>query len=109
MNKINLTFLIEALSFLVFSVSCQEYLFNKGLQQMEAKQYEEAAESFKQVIKQSPKDDVAIFNLGLCYSNLKKYDLAVENFQQAIALNPNYTRAYIQLGIALDYLKRADE
>src|SRR5262245_54248446 len=109
MNKINLSILILALSFFVFSVSCQEYLFHKVLDQIEAKQYEQAAETFKQVIKLTPRDEVAIFNLGICYYNLKQYEQAADLFEQSIALNPKYTRAYVMLGISYDYLKRSDE
>jgi Tfp pilus assembly protein PilF len=66
---LTLTFIV---SLLAITTSAQNELFNKALEQFEAKQYEQASITFGQVIAQSPNFYQAHFNLGLCYYNLKR-------------------------------------
>lgn len=105
-------FLISiALALSIFSslVFAQNELFNKALEQFDAKQYELAAQTFSQVVAQSPEFYQAHFNLGLCHYNLKRYDQAISSFQKSVQLKPDYARANYWLGNALYIQKRYDE
>ena len=104
MKKIHLI-LIFALLFFTFSVQAQDELFKKGVQQYEAKQYDQAIETFKQVVNQSPKNHAAFYNLGLSYYYSNRYDQAISSFQQAVKIKPDYAAAHTQTGFAYTALK----
>ena len=104
--------------FLVASLICaafipaafaQETLFDKGLRQFKAQQYEEAIVSFQQVVSTSPENYAAFYNIGLCHYNLERYDRAVEAFRRSVAIKPDYVVAWVQMGNALDYLDNYSE
>ena len=100
MKKILLTFTL-ALTLLTTSALAQNDLFNKGLQQFDAKQYDQAAQTFSQVIAQQPSFYQAHFNLGLCQYNLRQYDLSIASFQRTVSIKPDYVRANYWWGNAL--------
>jgi tetratricopeptide (TPR) repeat protein len=101
--------LIFIVAVLLMNVSAQNELFNKALQQFDAKQYEQAAVTFQQVVAQNPDFYQAHFNLGLCQFNLKRYNEAISSFQQSVRIKPDYARANYWLGIALVNQKRSTE
>jgi tetratricopeptide (TPR) repeat protein len=101
--------LIFIVAVLLMNVAAQNELFNKALQQFDAKQYEQAVATFQQVVAQNPEFYQAHFNLGLCQVNLKRYNEAISSFQQAVRIKPDYVRANYWLGVALVNQKRSTE
>ena len=84
-----------------------------GICKMELKQYREAAENLRQVIRIYPKNisllEKAYYNLGLVYIHLKQYEEAAEVLKQTIRLNPDSYLAFHYLGLSHAELKRFKE
>ena len=87
-----------------------EGFFNKGLDEIRNKQYNEAITSFKKSLKNQnhiTKDipelnkekyiSDALFNIALCYQNLENTDSAKYYLNEIIKTNPYYVKAYVGL------------
>jgi len=84
------------------------YLYNRAVALNGAKQHQEAAEVYQQVIALRP--SAACYNgLGAVYRDLKQYEEAIAAYQQAITLDPNFVYAHNGLGNAYLDLKRYEE
>src|SRR4051812_30939480 len=81
-------------------------IFEKGVDQMTAKQYDQAILSFRAYSKVEPEDPAAYLNTGLAYYNLKKYDLALAELKTAVKMKPDYARAWRYIGGSYFNLKR---
>ncbi|MCZ9850025.1 tetratricopeptide repeat protein [Brachyspira hyodysenteriae] len=87
-----------------------EYLyFNRGLEKIESKLYEEAIEDFNKIIELNPKDRDAYFFRGLTKTGLKLYEEAIEDFNKIIELNPKDRDAYFFRGLTKTGLKLYEE
>lgn len=53
-----------------------------------AKDYEQAARVYNELVKMDPLAAIAFYNLGICYENTGQYDLAVQNYQKYLDLKP---------------------
>ena len=74
-------------------------LYNQGLEQSQAKHYEEAVISLQSAIRLFPRFAEAHHLLGIVYFNgLDQADKAITHIKQAVALHPNFARAYLDLG-----------
>jgi len=71
--------------------------------------FEEAIESFKQVIRLKPDYPNAHRKLGEAYIGLSQFEEAIEAYKEAINLNPKDTKAYEGLGVAFGNLDRKEE
>jgi len=71
--------------------------------------YNEAADSYKQVVDMEPDNANAIYNLGVVYVYLRNYTLAVEDFNRAIVLNPQMKRARNQIKIAEQIMRNSGQ
>jgi tetratricopeptide (TPR) repeat protein len=69
------------------------------------RQFDEAAESFKQAIKLDPNDIESLYNLGLILSETRSdpesLNAALENFQKAIVAQPRFAEAHFSAGNVL--------
>ncbi|WP_085168743.1 tetratricopeptide repeat protein, partial [Brachyspira hyodysenteriae] len=87
-----------------------EYLyFNRGLEKIESKLYEEAIEDFNKIIELNPKDRDAYFFRGLTKTGLKLYEEAIEDFNEAIKLNLKNWESYFARGVSKSSLKLYEE
>lgn len=69
----------------------------KGIDQLESKQYEQAAQTFGKVIKSGKSLDEAYHGQGIAYYELKKYDKAKESLQKALENGADQTATLYQI------------
>lgn len=81
-------------------------IFQTGLEQFEAKQFQEAAASFSVYLKKNPDDVTALYNRGLCYYESNDLNNAITDFKKVVALNSQNVNAKENLSNAL--FKRAN-
>jgi len=72
--------------------------FNKAVKLMEDRNYQEAADIFKQVITDSPQIPAPYINLAIAYEHLEASDKAEEVLLSLINEQPNYEVGYRELG-----------
>ncbi|HWJ96501.1 MAG TPA: tetratricopeptide repeat protein [Telluria sp.] len=78
--------------------------FDAAVALLNARQYDEAASAWHEVLAIAPKLPEAHVNLGYSLIGLKQYGLARDFFNSALELNKNQTNAYFGLALALDEL-----
>ena len=61
-----------------------------GVKEREAKQYEDAIDTFKQVLARDPGDTDALTNIGMAYRDLGDATIAIEYFTRALNCNPDH-------------------
>lgn len=83
--------------------------FTYGVALFQRGYFDQAAESFKQVIAAKPQNSEAYYNLGTLY--LRRDDLsdAASYLQRAVELNPNYPEAWNNLGMVAARQGRASD
>jgi tetratricopeptide (TPR) repeat protein len=62
--------------------------------------WEEAAQAWRGIIRQNPKDAIALANLGLALARQQKYLEAVSAYKSALALQPKMPNLQLNLGLA---------
>ncbi|MBN2225268.1 MAG: tetratricopeptide repeat protein [Deltaproteobacteria bacterium] len=73
--------------------------YDKGINFIKAKNYQEAIKSFENAIKEDPSNVMAINNIGWIYKNINGDNKkAEEKFKEAIKKNPLFSVAYNSLG-----------
>lgn len=70
---------------------------------IENKQFIEAEEVLKDLIKKYPKEAKAQYLLGVVYSYNKQTELSTKQFKKTIKLDSNYADAYFSLGMIYEY------
>ena len=80
--------------------------FDKGLDFLEAGEYDEAILFFDQVLAIEPNNTEVLFYKGLAFYYLGKYDEAISYYDRVLAIAPNDVDALNNKGIAL--LERGD-
>lgn len=73
--------------------------FTYGVALFQRGYFEQAAESFKQVIGAKPQNAEAYYNLGTLYLRRNDLSNAASYLQRAVELNPNYPEAWNNLGM----------
>lgn len=73
------------------------------------KKFEEAAETYKFLLKHYPESDTYWANLGQAYHGNKLYEQAVEAYEKAIELGPQNAKRYVNLGLTLEAKKHIEE
>ncbi len=87
-------------------------LYSKGLALCSMGQYQEAVETFKDVLRSNPDNVCAWNNLGTAYSRMGDQNKAITSFKHALNTDPKYEISWNNLGNALyrsgDYSKALD-
>jgi tetratricopeptide (TPR) repeat protein len=77
-------------------------LINTGITQANAKQYQEAETTFRDVLVLSPSNKFAWYNLGLIAQMQNQATAALADYTKAIAIDPKYTPAMYNKAILLE-------
>lgn len=83
--------------------------FTYGVAMYQHGYFQQAAESFEQVIAAKPDNADAYYNLGTLNLRMKNYDQARQNLEQTLKLRPNYPEAWNNLGMMAAQQGRPDE
>ena len=86
-----------------------ELALARGLQAVDAKQYDRAVTEFKAALQQDPKLAEAYFGLAYVYMEQEKYADAVSVLEQATRLAPNEASGFAGLGLAYARSGRAKD
>ena len=86
-----------------------ESLMDRASQQMELKQYENAAKILSEVLRVFPNHFGAYINRGNAYNLLGDSEKALEDYNKAIAINPTYYLAHINLASVFVSLGRKED
>ncbi len=76
-------------------------LYSKGLAQCSMGMYEDAVETFKEVLSLAPESVACWNNLGTTYSRMGKQKLAVKCLKKSLKLEPEYEISWNNLGNAM--------
>lgn len=76
-------------------------IFQTGLEQFEAKQFQEAAVSFSAYLEKNPDDVTALYNRGLCYYESNDINNAITDFSKVLTINNSNVVAKEKLSNAL--------
>lgn len=85
-----------------------EDLFQKGIEQYRAENFEEALEIFKESFKKEP-STIKSFYLGLTYKQIGDYRKAKEYLERALTEKPRINDAYVEIIEILYYLEELGE
>ena len=91
---------------LTFSQQTEEDYYEKGLEALANKKYNEAVTLFTNFIKTKPDTAVAYFERGNAYYGLENYKLAREDYQKAANMNYYNSELYYKLGLVNTNLKQ---
>ncbi|MEG3882206.1 tetratricopeptide repeat protein, partial [Microcoleus sp. herbarium7] len=83
--------------------------FDRGNEQGNLGQFEEAINSYNQAIALKPDFHQAFSNRGQAQSNLGQFEEAINSYNQAIALKPDFHQAFSNRGISKYFLKQFEE
>lgn len=86
----------------------ESFLF-LGQIHFEARQYEEAAAVYQQLVQLEPENAIAAFNAGVCTEKLSRWNDAAEMFRRAVNLDPERKESSLGLGLCCLHQRRADE
>jgi tetratricopeptide (TPR) repeat protein len=81
-----------------------QFIYNKGVEDLQAGRYRDAEKAFLKVLGIAPQMEENVYNLGLTYFYLNKLDAALDLFMKTIELNPKESDAYYNIGLC-HYLK----
>jgi tetratricopeptide (TPR) repeat protein len=75
--------------------------FNKGVEAVQAKEYEEAIRCFKETLALRPDHEPGYAYLGLVYTMKGMWDEAIDAYRKALELNPRNPQTHYDLGFSL--------
>lgn len=78
-----------------------EDLLEKGNEARDARQFREAEDSYKDVLKLKPRDARAAYGLGNVYSDQQRWDDAEAAYRDSVAWAPESVDAYLALSVIL--------
>lgn len=70
---------------------------------------EQAAEQYRQALKDNPKHLDAMYRLGVVYAQLKRYPQAIETWKQYVKATNESASAYANLGFCCELMGRGDD
>ncbi len=73
--------------------------YNKGIEKLQSRRFEEAIKLFDKAIEFNPALSVAWVDRGYAKNNLKLFEAALTDFNEAIKINPAYKRAWLNRGV----------
>jgi tetratricopeptide (TPR) repeat protein len=74
--------------------------FQQAMEAQKARQYDKAAEQYRQVLSKNPKFAEAYLNLGIVYQLQYRYSKSIKVFREALAIKPEMLAADVLLGIS---------
>jgi tetratricopeptide (TPR) repeat protein len=77
-------------------------LLNTGIAQANAKQYQQAATTFRDVLVLSPSNKFAWYNLGLLAQVQNQASAALADYARALSIDPKYTPAMYNKAILVE-------
>ena len=80
----------------------------KGLQSLEAGQFEAARDWFERALRLAPGFSEAHKNIGVVFARLGDWDRAAAAFELALKINPEYSEARVDLGKVYEHVGRPD-
>lgn len=86
----------------VFAASGKE-VFDQGVLLLKQDKYQEAVDTFTQLILMAPDNPDAYKNRGVAYMKLNQYDLAIADFERTKEIMPDLKGLYSNLGVAWYY------
>ncbi len=102
--------IILCISFLSTDTFAQEEadnkLLEKGIYQFRQENYDEALQTFKDVVKEEPASSLAVYYLGLTYKRMEDYVNAKKYLESSLNMTPKIKNALIEL---IDLLYRLGE
>jgi tetratricopeptide (TPR) repeat protein len=78
-----------------------ESLLDKGNEARDARNFAEAEESYKEVLKLKPRDARAAYGLGNVYFDQQRWEDAEEAYRDSVAWAPKEADAYVALSVVL--------
>jgi len=78
-----------------------EDLLDKGNQARDARKFEEAEESYKEILKLRARDARAAYGLGNVYADQQRWEDAEGAYRNSVAWAPNSADAYVALSVVL--------
>ncbi len=78
-----------------------EDLLDKGNEARDARNFEQAEDSYKEVLKLKPRDARAAYGLGNVYSDQQRWDDAEAAYRNSVAWAPKDADAYVALSVVL--------
>ena len=92
--------------FLFFSViaETEDYPLSQQAQQyFDSGQFEQAANTYTQVIEQLPDAKEGYFNRGLCYYKTKQYSNAIPDFEKCLQLDSTLSDALLMHALCMEH------
>ena len=86
----------------------ESFLF-LGQIHFEARQYEEAAAVYQQLVQVDSENAIAAFNAGVCHEKLSRWNEAAEMFRRAVNLEPERKESSLGLGLCCLHQRRAED
>jgi tetratricopeptide (TPR) repeat protein len=83
--------------------------FKKGVQQLEAKQYAQAIDSFQKAKETNAQNGYVDYNIAEAHLFQKNYKDAEKSLNQAVTLLPRSAEVYQRLGLVLEKQKKWDQ
>jgi tetratricopeptide (TPR) repeat protein len=86
----------------------ESFLF-LGQIHFEARQFEDAAAIYQQLVQMDPENAIAAFNAGVCHEKLSRWNDAAEMFRRAVSLDPERKESSLGLGLCCLHQRKAEE
>jgi tetratricopeptide (TPR) repeat protein len=80
-------------------------LFNKGIDELDRKNFGAAIIFFSEAISENPLDDDGFYQRGYCKDEIYLWGSAREDYDEAIKINPNNTDALMNRGVNKDEME----
>jgi tetratricopeptide (TPR) repeat protein len=87
----------------------EDALYAKGFAEKDAKQYEQAIATFKQVVELNHRNPDALDAIGFCYLQQDSFQTAYRYFNLAISIDPEFAEAFYRKGLCAEKLNRKEE
>ena len=92
-----------------YNEAMEKDLFEAGVKQFRQGEYQEAIDTFTDLINLFPQNADAFKNRGVAYMKLEKFDDAIADFQSAKNISPNLKGIYSNLGVIWYYNKNYEK
>ena len=84
-------------------------LYNKAIEYFQSKDYNNAINTYLEVIEEDPRYSWPYINLGITYKEVGEYDLSIKYLNTALQMDPNNHHIYYSLGATYTKIKQYDK